>query len=89
MHENLARIEIIQDELKKAFLKREEISRHLKSLGFDYVTLDLEGFRSGSMDEPHIREKEWEEEEVEKNEEKESKIIEKNLMIAKTNYEKI
>ena len=66
MHENLARIEIIQDELKKAFLKREEISRHLKSLGFDYVTLDLEGFRSGSMDEPHILEKEWEEEKVEK-----------------------
>ena len=31
--------------------------RHLKSLGFDYVTLDLEGFRSGSMDEPHIRKK--------------------------------
>ncbi len=57
MHENLARIEITQDELEEAFRKRAEISRHLKSLGFDYVTLDLEGFRSGSMDEPHIREK--------------------------------
>ena len=56
MHENLARIEITQDELEEAFRKREEISRHLKFLGFDYVTLDLEGFRSGSMDEPHIRE---------------------------------
>jgi len=77
MHENLARIEITQDELEEAFRKREEISRHLKSLGFDYVTLDLDGFRSGSMDEPHIREKEWEEEEGEKNEEKESKITEK------------
>lgn len=52
MHENLARIEVTQDELEEAFRKREEISRHLKSLGFDYVTLDLEGFRSGSMDEP-------------------------------------
>ncbi|AKJ39371.1 ATP-dependent sacrificial sulfur transferase LarE [Methanosarcina barkeri] len=53
MHENLARIEVIQNELKDALLKREKISRRLKSLGFDYVTLDLEGFRSGSMDEPY------------------------------------
>lgn len=57
MHENLARIEITQDELEEAFRKRAEISRYLKSLSFDYVTLDLEGFRSGSMDEPHIRNK--------------------------------
>ncbi len=57
MHENLARIEVIQEELEDALWKREKISRHLKSLGFDYVTLDLEGFRSGSMDEPHIRKK--------------------------------
>lgn len=55
-HDNLARIELTQDELEEAFRKRVDISRHLKSLGFDYVTLDLEGFRSGSMDEPHIRE---------------------------------
>jgi uncharacterized protein len=58
MHENLARIEIIQEELEDAFRKREKIYRHLKSLGFDYVTLDLEGFRSGSMDEPSSRKKE-------------------------------
>jgi pyridinium-3,5-biscarboxylic acid mononucleotide sulfurtransferase len=58
MHENLARIEIIQEEIEDALRKREKISRHLKYLGFDYVTLDLEGFRSGSMDEPSIREKE-------------------------------
>ena len=58
MHENLARIEVIQEEFEDALRKREKISRHLKSLGFDYVTLDLEGFRSGSMDEPYLREKE-------------------------------
>ncbi len=57
MHENLARIEVIQEEFEDALRKREKISRHLKSLGFDYVTLDLEGFRSGSMDEPYLREK--------------------------------
>jgi uncharacterized protein len=30
---------------------REQVVAHLKSLGFKYVTLDLEGFRSGSMNE--------------------------------------
>lgn len=68
MHENLARIEITPEELEEAFRKKEEISGHLKSLGFDYVTLDLEGFRSGSMDEPHIRKKEREAKEGEKKE---------------------
>ncbi len=57
MHENIARIEIILEEMEDAFKKREKISRYLKSLGFDYVTLDLEGFRSGSMDEPYILKK--------------------------------
>jgi len=52
MHSNLARIEVTDREFEDAFRKREKISRHLKALGFDYVTLDLEGFRSGSMDEP-------------------------------------
>ena len=70
MHKNLARIEIIPGDLEEAFRKREEISRYLKSLGFDYVTIDLEGFRSGSMDEPHIREKEREEDKGEKRKEK-------------------
>ncbi|AKB34816.1 ATP-utilizing enzyme of the PP-loop superfamily [Methanosarcina siciliae C2J] len=55
MHSNLARIEVPDDEFEDAIRKKEKISRHLKSLGFDFVTLDLEGFRSGSMDEPHLR----------------------------------
>lgn len=57
MHENIARIEIIPEEMEDAFRKREKISRHLKSIGFDYITLDLEGFRSGSMDEPSVLKK--------------------------------
>lgn len=55
MHSNLARIEVTDKEFEDAFRKKEIISRHLKTLGFDYVTLDLEGFRSGSMDEPYMR----------------------------------
>ena len=31
--------------------KREEMIAYLKKLGFSYQTMDLEGFRSGSMDE--------------------------------------
>lgn len=50
-HGQIARIEIAQDELPHAMTVEmaAEFSRIFKSLGFTYVTLDLEGFRSGSM----------------------------------------
>ena len=52
-HNNIARIEIdpskIPGILKGDIMKK--IARKLKDLGFSYVTLDLEGFRSGSMNE--------------------------------------
>ena len=35
---------------------RDEIAKTLKAIGFDYVALDLEGFRSGSMDEGLMKE---------------------------------
>lgn len=65
MHGNLARIETIQKEIEEAFYKRKKIIKHLKALGFNYVTLDLEGFRSGSMDEPYAQKKLYREEERE------------------------
>ena len=37
-------------QMAAALEKREEICSVLKKLGFSYITLDLEGFRSGSMD---------------------------------------
>lgn len=49
-HGNLARIEIEQVEIPPLLEKRQELTEKMKDLGFDYVTLDLEGFRSGSMD---------------------------------------
>jgi pyridinium-3,5-biscarboxylic acid mononucleotide sulfurtransferase len=53
LHENLVRLEIAPSELEKAL--RLEITEHLanefKSLGFRYVTLDLNGYRSGAMNE--------------------------------------
>ncbi len=52
-HENLARIELGKEDLAR-FLQggyMEKTSARLKELGFKYATLDLEGFRSGSLNE--------------------------------------
>jgi uncharacterized protein len=48
-----ARIEIGKQEFGRVFddQLREKIVEHFKKLGFVYVTLDLQGFRSGSMNE--------------------------------------
>lgn len=47
----LARIEVPLDVLAKLAQPdlREQITAHLKSLGFRFITLDLQGFRSGSL----------------------------------------
>ena len=51
VHNEIARLEVNQEILYDAILKKDEIIKKLKDLGFRYITLDLEGFRSGSMDE--------------------------------------
>jgi pyridinium-3,5-biscarboxylic acid mononucleotide sulfurtransferase len=50
-HGDIVRIEIARDELGRALSSEmaAEFSRIFKALGFKFVTLDLEGFRSGSM----------------------------------------
>jgi uncharacterized protein len=50
-HGEVARIEIAREELPRAMTMEmaAEFTRIFKALGFTYVTLDLEGFRSGSM----------------------------------------
>lgn len=50
LHKNVARIELDPECLEQAVMKREQVISRLKELGFSYVTLDLEGLRSGSMD---------------------------------------
>ena len=52
VHGNLARIEILPEDFSKLMTERGELVDKLKSLGFDYVTLDLQGYRVGSMNEP-------------------------------------
>lgn len=51
-HDNLARIEVEPEDMVRFSQPefRDYISGSLLELGFTYVTLDLEGFRSGSMD---------------------------------------
>jgi len=50
-HGELVRIEIAQDELARALTPgmARELTAVFRELGFKFVTLDLEGFRSGSM----------------------------------------
>jgi uncharacterized protein len=50
-HGDIVRIEIAQEELARAMTAEmaAEFTRIFKALGFKFVTLDLEGFRSGSM----------------------------------------
>ena len=48
-HGRLARVELLKEDIIQALNLREEIVKKLKSIGFGYITLDLEGFRSGSM----------------------------------------
>lgn len=50
VHGEIARIEVDSSDLQALVERRKEIISGLKKLGYTYVTLDLEGFRSGSMD---------------------------------------
>ena len=52
-HDEMARVEIARDEMPRA-LEPEisaEMVRALKALGYKYVTLDLQGYRTGSLNE--------------------------------------
>ena len=51
VHGELARIEIAPEELPRALVDEtlQKISAYLKELSFTYVTLDLEGYRTGSL----------------------------------------
>lgn len=50
IHGRLARIEVDESDMEQLLKHRKEIAEYMKELGYDYVTFDLEGFRSGSMD---------------------------------------
>ncbi|MDR3685877.1 MAG: ATP-dependent sacrificial sulfur transferase LarE [Coriobacteriia bacterium] len=50
-HGTIARIEVAPEELDAAWAKRLEIAAAVRDAGFSYGALDLEGYRTGSMNE--------------------------------------
>ena len=52
-HGDLARIEVLPEEIKRFFEQslRDTITKALRKLGFTYITLDMAGYRTGSMNE--------------------------------------
>ncbi|MEY8355816.1 ATP-dependent sacrificial sulfur transferase LarE [Lachnospiraceae bacterium 54-53] len=50
LHKDIVRIEVDRDSMGALLERNGEIITFLKELGFSYITMDLEGFRSGSMD---------------------------------------
>ncbi len=48
-HGNMARIETPPREMDIVWKHRDRVVSHLKKLGFNFITLDLEGYRTGSM----------------------------------------
>lgn len=50
LHGDIARIEILPEKFADFMKQKDFVISELKNLGIKYITLDLEGFRSGSMD---------------------------------------
>ena len=51
LHGHVARIEVLPEDIPNILSIRNDVVKSLRSIGFAYITLDLEGYRSGSMDE--------------------------------------
>ena len=56
-HGDVVRIEIDREEFPRLLARADEVARELKATGFTYVALDLEGYRTGSMNETLAAEK--------------------------------
>ena len=48
-YNGLCRIEVAKNEIPYLFSKRKQVVEKFKKLGYNYVTVDLEGYRTGSM----------------------------------------
>ena len=51
-YDGLCRIEVFKEDIPELIVKRNAIVKKLKILGYDYITVDLEGYRTGSMNIP-------------------------------------
>lgn len=57
-HDDVVRVEVAEDEIGRFFTEpglRAEMVKHMKAQGFLYVTLDLQGYRMGSLNEAMTR----------------------------------
>ena len=54
-HYNIARIEVPGEDMGILIQNRKQITEKLKELGYTYVTMDLKGYRTGSMNETLTR----------------------------------
>jgi len=50
-HDMIARIEVKKDDFNKILKQKEKIVNYFKKLGFAYITMDIEGYRTGSLNE--------------------------------------
>jgi len=57
LHNHIARIELERNDFQRALKFSERITSKLRSFGFAYATLDLKGYRTGSMHEVHLTRK--------------------------------
>lgn len=46
---NLAKIEVLPEDMERLLKSREDIVKYLKEIGYSYITMDLEGYKTGSM----------------------------------------
>jgi uncharacterized protein len=54
-HYEIARIEVEQNDFDCIIKNANMIIKQFKNLGFAYITLDIEGYRTGSMNELHYK----------------------------------
>jgi len=54
-HGETARIEVLKNDFQKIFDHSDEIVNYFKKLGFKYTALDIEGYRTGSLNEGILR----------------------------------
>jgi uncharacterized protein len=50
-HDTVARIEVPLEQMQEAFARRDEVVQAVKAAGYQFVSLDLEGYRTGRMNE--------------------------------------
>jgi uncharacterized protein len=46
---NLAKLEVLPEDMEELLKSRDNVVKYLKEMGYSYITMDLEGYKTGSM----------------------------------------